>query len=179
MPTDTAVGASSSARTCSSGSFSARTSRSTTSPQRSRPTTPTRTTRSPSRASAAAVLKCPPAAAAKPSANTSRPGSGHFGSPARMTSQVGRPGTTTSTSASVLEREPKPRELLDGVPPFDRRLDVELLRDLRILADQLARAAGKLLARGLRRLPDVHGAPTLGRLVGDPRLEAEAGKLRE
>jgi hypothetical protein len=62
---------------------------------------------------------------------------------------------------------------------LDRRFDVELLADVGLLADQLARSARQVLPSGLRRLPDVDGAPAFGRVVRDPRLEAEPRDLGE
>ena len=45
------------------------------------------------------------------------------------------------SSSSGLEREPAARELLDGETALDGRLDVELLADVGVLADQLAGTA--------------------------------------
>ena len=59
------------------------------------------------------------------------------------------------------------------------QLPVELLTEVRVFADQLARAARQLLVGRLARLPEVHGAPALGRFVRDPRLEAQPGNLLE
>jgi hypothetical protein len=63
--------------------------------------------------------------------------------------------------------------------PLDRRLDVELLADFRLLADQLTSSARQLLASSPRRLPEVDRSPALGHLVRDPRLEAQAWNLLE
>src|SRR5205823_5275515 len=64
---------------------------------------------------------------------------------------------------SPLERQSQPRQLFDHEPALDRRLDVERLADLRVLADQLARLARHRLLRCLRRLPQIDRAPPLGR----------------
>src|SRR5687767_2408837 len=53
---------------------------------------------------------------------------------------------------ALLEREPETGELLLGVASLDRRFHVELLDEVGVLPDQLARAARQLLPRGLRRL---------------------------
>src|SRR5262249_24531138 len=84
-----------------------------------------------------------------------------------------------SSSTGLLVSEAPARERLDQGLPLDRRLDVELLAGVRLLADQLTRPARQLLLRVLARLPQVHGAPALGRLVRDPRLEAQAGHVFE
>src|SRR5438876_1067151 len=76
-----------------------------------------------------------------------------------------------------LERKTPPRELLDRERALDRRLDVELLADVRLLTDQLTSSARQLLASRLRRLPEVDRSPALGHLVRDPRLEAQARNL--
>jgi len=47
---------------------------------------------------------------------------------------------------SLLEGEAPARELFEGEAALDRRLDVELLADVRVLADQLARAARQCCA---------------------------------
>src|SRR3954465_11646787 len=66
-----------------------------------------------------------------------------------------------------------------GEAALDRGLDVEVLGDVRILADQLACPARQLLRGRLGRLPEVDGAPAVGRLVRDPGLEAQALHLLE
>src|SRR5918999_4542994 len=85
----------------------------------------------------------------------------------------------TALEGPLLEREPAARELLEREPSLDRRLDVELLGDVGLLTDQFARAARKLLACGLRRLPQVDRAPPIGRLVRDPGLEPQARNVGE
>ncbi len=67
------------------------------------------------------------------------------------------------------------RQLFDREPALDRGFDVELLADVRLLADQLPCTAGHLLLSRLSRLPEVDRAPALDCLVRDPRLEAEPG----
>src|ERR671910_3201859 len=80
---------------------------------------------------------------------------------------------------SALEGEAEAGQLLDVEPALDRRLDVELLGNVGLLADQLARAAGEILPGGLERLPDVDRAPALRRLVRQPELQPQALDLLE
>src|SRR4029450_2713776 len=70
-----------------------------------------------------------------------------------------------------LEGEAVARELLDLEAALDRRLDVELLADVGVLADELASLARNGLPRRRLRLPEIHCAPALGRLVRNPGLE--------
>src|SRR2546427_10863167 len=70
-------------------------------------------------------------------------------------------------------------QFLDEVLALDRRLDVEGLADVRVLPDQLPVAAWNGLFRRLVGLPQVDGAPALGRLVRDPGLEAETRDVGE
>src|ERR1051326_3342271 len=90
-----------------------------------------------------------------------------------------RGGLPRDARALAFEREPQPRELLLDEPSLDRGFDVERLTDLRVLADQLASAAGHRLLRRLRGLPQIDRAPALGRLVRDPGLEAQPRNVRE
>ena len=78
-----------------------------------------------------------------------------------------------------LESETAARELLHRVRALDRRLDVELLTDVRLLADQLARSARQFRAGSFHRLPEVDRPLALGHLVRNPCLEAQAGNLLE
>jgi hypothetical protein len=90
-----------------------------------------------------------------------------------------RVASPSAQAASALEREPAPRELLERERSFDRRLDVEHLAEVGLLADQLPGTARQLLLSRLRRLPDVDRAPALRRLVRDPRLQAQPRDLGE
>ena len=62
---------------------------------------------------------------------------------------------------------------------LDSRLDIELLDQIGLLADQLADAARELLIGLLARLEQVEGAPTLAERVRDPGLEAKTLDLGE
>src|SRR4051794_39611020 len=66
-----------------------------------------------------------------------------------------------------------------GVGALDARLEVEPLLEVRVLADELAGAAGERLPAGLLGLPQVDRAPAVALLVGDPHLEAQARDLAE
>ncbi len=80
---------------------------------------------------------------------------------------------------SHISKAAEARQLLDVEAALDRGLDVELLGDVGLLADQLARPARKRLPRSFDRFPDVDRAPALGRLVGDPELQPQALQLLE
>src|SRR5512132_4207659 len=73
-----------------------------------------------------------------------------------------RDGPWTRLGRARLEGESEARELLDLEAALDRRLDVELLSDVRILADELAGLARDVLTRRRRRLPEIDRAPALG-----------------
>src|SRR5215216_5049592 len=73
----------------------------------------------------------------------------------------------------LLECEAEPRELFVGVPALDRRLEVELLDEIGILADQLARQARQLLVGCLTGLEEVERAPALSGGVRDPGLQPQ------
>ena len=89
---------------------------------------------------------------------------------------------STGPSRSIAQRahpsnaSPSRRELRRD---RHRRLEVEHLDDLRVLADQLARPRRQLLLGGLPRLPDVDRAPALGRPRRRPTLEEEPRDLLE
>ena len=80
---------------------------------------------------------------------------------------------------ALLEREAEPRELVLDEAALDRRLEVELLDDLRILSDQVAHTGRQHLVGLLPRLEQVEGAPALAQRVRDPRLEAQPFDLGE
>src|SRR5215216_5954449 len=90
-----------------------------------------------------------------------------------------RPRNTQAADLRLLEREPEPRELFEDEAALDGRLDVELLADVGVAADQLPGPARELLVGRLARLPEVHRPPPLGGLVGEPGLEAKARNLLE
>ncbi len=79
------------------------------------------------------------------------------------------PKTTRDAAASVVEGQAAAGQLLDLEQSLDGRLDVELLDDVRLLADELSRPARQLGSGGLCRLPDVDGAPAL---VGSSEIHA-------
>jgi hypothetical protein len=62
---------------------------------------------------------------------------------------------------------------------LDRRLEVELLDDLRIFPDQVAHTGRQHLVGLLPRLEEVEGSPALTQRVRDPRLEAQPLDLGE
>src|ERR671935_2135997 len=66
---------------------------------------------------------------------------------------------------------------MEAIPKPRLALDVEGVADLRILADQFAHPARNLLLRRLGRVPELDRAEALGRLVRDPRSEAEPRHL--
>jgi hypothetical protein len=84
-----------------------------------------------------------------------------------------------SVTKVLLEGEAAPRELLVCEEALDGRLDVELLADVRILADQLAGLARHFPLGCLAGLPEVDRTSALGCLVRDPGLEAKPRDVLE
>src|SRR3954466_6978066 len=105
----------------------------------------------------------------RPRAAPSGPGRAPCGGRRRRWTR--RPWCRRDAASRRGERGPATGQQRIGEHALDARLEVEVLLEVGVLADHVARAAGQLLPALLLGLPEVNGAPAVALLVGDPELE--------